>query len=211
MATYDYPEDGNIHTRYSELSQCLTPAGAYAIAEQKLGIKKRIETEPMRFGTERHKMWEDEGLQTGRVPSCFADNLDFDRAILESEQHRATEIFKGIIFHFTVDAVVTDHDDPAPVDYKTATLSDSGRLSVDYTKSLQVPTYSLLLRPHGYISKRGYYLIEMWNRERTEIQGYRMVEKEIGLKELANAKQMLKLGTQNLLNAMDLVSRHHNL
>lgn len=208
MATYDYPDDGNIHTRYSELSQCLTPAGAYAIAEQKLGIKKRIETAAMRFGTERHKMWEEEGLETGLIPACFADNLDFRRHLVEAEQHRATEIFKGIIFHFTIDAVIAE---PAPVDYKTATLSSSGKLSVDYTKSLQVPTYALLLRPHGYACKSGYYLIEMWNRERTEIMGYRMVEKKIGLHELAQAKQMLKTGTENLLKAMDLVAKHNGL
>ena len=208
MATYDYPDDGNLHTRYSELSQCLTPAGAYAIAEQKLGIKKRIETEAMRFGTDRHKMWEEEGIETGWIPACFADNLDFKRKLAEAEQHRATEIYKGIIFHFTVDAVISD---PAPVDYKTATLSSSGRLSVDYSKSLQVPTYALLLRPHGYDCKAGYYLIEMWNRERTEILGYRMVEKQIGLRELADAKAMLKRGTENLLMAMDLVAKNNGL
>lgn len=219
MATYEYPDDGNLHTRYSELSQCLTPAGAYAVAEQKLGIKGRYENEVMAFGTTRHEMWEDEGKETGMTPACFADNLEFQRFIVETEQHRATEIFKGVIFHFTVDAVVLPEQD-APhaqsgdhelVDYKTATLNGRGGISVDYSRSVQLPTYALLSRPHGYNVKRGHYLIECWNRERTKLEGYRIVTKDIGLREMAEAKKLLKQGTQNLMNAMTLVAKHNGI
>lgn len=217
MAEYIYPDDGNIHTRQSELARCVTPAGALAVAEEKLGIRQRRSTPAMEFGTKRHEAWEAEAAETGRTPQAFLDNLDFTRKIINTEQHYATEIFAGVIFHFTIDAIVEPFEAAANpgkqeiVDYKTATLGPTGGISVNYDRSPQLNIYALLLRPHGFRPIAGHYLIECWNRERTEIQGYRMVTKTQNLRDLAAAKAMLRKAATNMINAMAIVAKQHNI
>jgi hypothetical protein len=219
MPMYDYPDDGNLHTRYSELTNCQTMAGAYRVAEEKLGLTQRHSNAILEFGSLRHDAWEQEAIETGLTPECFAKGTDKQFFVIEAEQHRATEIFKGVVFHFTTDAVVWPETE-APhsnngiqelVDYKTGTDTNQGTYPKYYSHSEQLPIYALLLRPHGYSVKHGHYLVELWNRNRTELKGYMHVERDITLRDLATAKAFLKKGTENLMVAMAAVAKHNKL
>lgn len=225
MATYDYPNDGKFHTRYSELAACQTPAGAIRIAKQRLGLAERVETKQMAFGTLRHDMWEREARETGLSPECFLNAVNKRWGVFETENGRATELFEGIVIHFTTDLIgldehsaVTEEEDgtrkahgAVVIDYKTATEMNTQKHKQYYMGMLQLPTYKLLLAPHGINIREGHYLLECWDRERKTLKGYVHIVKPVGLKELAAAKAMLRKGVENLIAAEAMLKKQHNL
>lgn len=201
MADYTYPQDGKFHTRYSELVACTSDRVAVKVAEQRAGLRPRVETEVMRFGTDRHNQFAQESRKTGLTPQVFKDELGFQLEVIEVEVHRATELFQNCVIHFTMDA----HCKPADsVDYKTTTTDGMG-----FVRSYQQPIYCLLMGPHGDRIERLTYLIERWNKERDSILGYDCFTREISIKELAEAKKWLRERVARL-RAADEYVYHEN-
>lgn len=220
MATYDYADDGRFHTRYSEVTACQTPKAALRMAKQRLGITERYESEIMRFGTTRHDMFDAEAKQTGLSPEIFKDQLGVQWEVYESEKHRATELFEGVVIHFTTDligigedTIITDDKalGVAIVDYKTATEYRVEHYKKVYQAQLQLPAYALLLRPHNIIAKEAHYLLECWNTKRTQPKGYIHISKDIKLADMAQAKRMFKNGIENLIDAEKYVRKNYDV
>lgn len=218
MANYNYADDGRYHTRYSEVTACQTPKQAIAVAKRRLGLVDRYESDIMRFGTMRHDMWEAEARDTGKSPACFKEHLGVEWGVHETEQHRATELFEGVVIHFTTDLIGLDDQsivtkDGAQavsiIDYKTATGHRVDHYTGYYQGQLQLPSYALLLRPHGIIAKDAHYLLECWDKQRNNLEGYIHVTKKIELADMARAKQMFKRGVQNLIDAEAYVKKHY--
>lgn len=221
MPTYDYPDDGKYHTRYSEVVKAQTPNGARRVVMERLGLKDKVNTKATDFGTTRHDMWEAEAKETRKSPECFNKHLGKQWDVYETEQHRATELFENIVIHFTTDLIGLDKDATtredggvlaaSVIDYKTGTGDRPEHYRKIYKGQKQLPSYALLLRPHGIIIKDGHYLIECWNAERTELVGYTHVEKPINLKEMAEAKMMFKKGIAHMMTAEKLVRKEFGL
>lgn len=225
MPTYDYPDDGKYHTRYSEVIKAQTANGARRVVMERLGLKDKVNTKATDFGTTRHDMWEHEAAETGKSPECFNKHLKKQWGVYETEQHRATELFENIVIHFTTDLIGTDEHSAiseaedgtrkvtgaSVIDYKTGTGNRPEHYRKLYQGQKQLPTYALLLRPHGIIVKDGHYLIECWDRERKNLEAYLYVHKPIGLKEMADAKNMLKNGIAKMMAAEQLVRKEFGL
>lgn len=206
--TYDYPDDGKFHTRYSELQSCSSIKAAMAVAKKRLGITERIENDILRFGQLRHEMWEEEAKQTDKTPECFKEALGLQWDVLEAENHRASEIFENVVIHFTTDVITTT---PALIDYKTATEMRKAHYKQYYGSQYQMPVYALLLRPHGIHIKDAHYLLECWDRERKNLKGYLYVHKPIRLREMADARNWLQQRVSNLIQAENLVRKEFAL
>lgn len=181
MADYLYSEDGKIHTRYTELMKC-TPGQIDRVISERLGQTERFKSDKLEFGSDRHEMWEAEGRTTGKIPECFG--LDWE--ISHTEEEFASEILPGIVLHSRPDAVCEAI--ATLVDYKTL-IADSlamGELTAvaRYKNSKQLPLYAYQLGLHGIRIKRIAYLIEIWNREQTEILGYKHIIKDFKMSDI---------------------------
>lgn len=220
MATYEYPDDGKYHTRYSEVVKAQTPNGARRVVMERLGLRDKVSTKATDFGSLRHDMFEQEAKETGLSPECFRKHLGKQWGVHETEQHRATELFENVVIHFTTDLIgISEHSaiqdgkalGVSVIDYKTATEHRVDHYRKQYQNQLQLPSYALLLRPHGIICRDGHYLIECWNSERTELKGYIHVEKTIALADMAKAKQMFKKGIQLMMAAEQEVRKEFGI
>lgn len=201
MPEYNYPNDHKFHSRYSELVACSSDYAAIKVAEQRAGLRPRVETAVMRFGIDRHEQFAEESKRTGLTPQVFKDELGFQLEVIEVEVHRATELFQNCVIHFTVDAHCKPYD---LVDYKTTTTSGHG-----FFKSFQLPIYCLLMGPHGDRIERINYPIERWDKDREKILGYDLFTREISLAELAEAKKWLRERVARL-RAADEYVYHEN-
>lgn len=218
---YTYPNDGKYHTRYSEVTNCQTMNSALEVAKKRLGLKPVYDNDITRFGSLRHDMWEEEAKQTKVSPACFKEALGLQWGAYETENHRATELFENVVIHFTTDLIgisehTAIHEDgrvlaASIIDYKTATEHRVDHYTKYYRSQLQLPSYALLLRPHGIIARDGHYLLECWDKERKNLKGYIHIEKTIALADMAKAKQMFKKGIQNLMAAEAHLKKVHNL
>ncbi len=200
MADYLYSDDGKIHTRFSELARC-TPGQIDQLIAERKGEVARVETSGMTWGTDRHDMWRDEALETGMTASCFP--LQFPATHVEKEF--VTEILPGIILHSRPD-VVSVPECTLP-DYKTLvadTLQEGIiRAHETYGRSRQLTTYSFQVGMHEIRIKRALYLIEIWNRQLTEILGYTMVEKKITFATIGAVLPWVKQRVSFLAAAME--------
>jgi hypothetical protein len=182
VSDYLYDEDGKLHTRYSELAQCTPGAIANVIAER-TGARTRFESEAMAFGTDRHEMWAEEALETGKTPACFGVQFDAD----EVESEYATEILRGVVLHSRMDAV--SFAAKAVIDYKTlcAENLEIGRIKARtmYSSSKQLPLYAVQLAHHGKRIKRKIYMVEIWNKTREEILGYEVIDLPVKMSDMA--------------------------
>lgn len=201
MAEYNYPKDGRIHTRYSELTKCGTAYSAIKQAERKLSRRIERKGDAMAFGTLMHELWREEAQVTGWTPAVFAEHLDFAKPVAVTERHLATTPFKDVVIHFTADVITTDGD---LVDYKT-----TGSTVDHYTPAMQLPVYAYLLMPHGYAVRNAHYLIQRWDPERTEIKGYKRHTKKIGVAEMALAKRWLGARVSMLVAAIEHVKQQN--
>lgn len=175
MAEYNYPKDGKIHTRYSELVRC-TPGQIEKVVAERMGDIIPFSNDIMDFGTERHQILSDYIIKNNKLPKHFAKELktkyDLELEIKgdQSERHIAVEMFKGIVIHGTPDIFGKDWI----IDFKTTTRGKEA-----YINSKQNIFYAWLLSIYGLKIKRAFYLCELWNKERNEILGYESHDKEI--------------------------------
>ncbi len=200
MADYLYAEDGNIHTRYTELVSC-TPGQIDRVIRERLKLSKRFKSDKLDFGTDRHDMWEAEGKKTGKIPACFG----LDWPISHVEEEFASEILPGVVLHSRPDAVCAEIF--TLVDYKTLiadSLAEGELLAVSrYQNSRQLPLYAFQVGLHGIRIKRIAYLIEIWNREQTEILGYKIITKPFKMGDVGLALDWAKRRIATLVTAVE--------
>lgn len=189
MADYIFSKnDGKLHVRYSDLKQT-TAANAETIVKKRYGLIKAYESDILRFGTIRHELWAQECKSTGNLPECFGLQLPVSHV----EQEFAIEIFKDVVLHSRPDAVLQEVGMIA--DFKTMTLKSSGKVkgcASFYKNDRQLDVYALQLAIHGIAIKEVVYLVEVWNKERTVIEGYDMYRRPVTLARLGDARMWLR-------------------
>lgn len=216
MKTYKIDRaDSKLHTRYSELMQC-TDAGILRMLESRAGLVKKFTNKSMEFGSVRHEMFEEEVDETMSVPTVFTHHevtqsevrttgktpyeykyLIGLLPISHCEQSFATELFPGVVVHFTPDEVASAIE--TIIDTKTMIPNAAGKVSPNkYLKSIQLKLYALLLRPHGININKGLFLIEQWDREYKSITDYHVVPQKIGLVEMGEAQAWAAARIQRL-------------
>lgn len=198
-------DDGKLHTRYSELTQC-TDAGITRVLQLRAGLVKKFKTASTEFGTVRHEMFEQDVADTGTVPEVFTHRevtqeevratgktpyeykfLIGELPVSHCEQSFATELFPGVVIHFTPDEIASEVQ--TIIDTKTMIPNEAGKVNPNkYLKSIQLKLYALLLRPHGITINKGMFLIEQWTRDYKEITDYHVVPQKIGLIEMGEAQ-----------------------
>lgn len=190
MSDYVYKKDNKLHTRFSELLRC-TPGQIQSVIEERIGLRERITTDEMDFGSERHEMWKTESLETGFSPKCFSD-YKLKSSYVEKEF--ATEIFPDVVVHSRPDFVSLP--DETIMDHKTLaadTLLQGGENAIKYYKnSKQLTFYAFQLSVHNLRIKRGIYSIEIWNRSRDKILGYSYLVRDFSMRDLADIVPFVK-------------------
>lgn len=187
---YNIKDDGKLHTRYTDLHRA-TPRQVIDIIREQTGQKKRFESRTLDFGEIRHQMWEKEAKETGRIPRCFAEafpEYDFEVDPADVEKQLATEIYKNIILHSTLDLLA--RKDFTIVDYKTQKKGAGGARI--YKNSRQLPTYAWHASLHNIRIKQIIYLVEIWNVDAegnpVDVDHYEKFVKVLGLADIHNSK-----------------------
>lgn len=215
MKQYKIHNDGKLHTRYSELTQC-TDAGIVRVLQLRAGEVSKFTTASTQFGSTRHEMFEEDVAETGNVPEVFTHQeitkeevratgrtpyeyqfLIGSMPVSHCEQSFATELFPGVVIHFTPDEIVQEQQ--TIIDTKTMIPNEAGKVNPNkYLKSIQLKLYARLLRPHGIIINRGMFLIEQWTRDYKDITDYHVVPQKIGIMEMGEAQAWAKERVERL-------------
>lgn len=174
---YQYPNDDNLHTRFSELQKC-TPGSIDNVIRERLGEIGSFQNEITEFGDKRHEMLNEYILKNKKLPPKFG--LDFVVDPKQANQHLMVEMFPKLVLHGTPDVFGADW----VADFKTTTRGKGA-----YVNSKQCTYYAWLLSVYGLDIKKIYYLCELWNPERTEILGYEMHEKDITPEDIEEVKE----------------------
>lgn len=191
MAGYSYDlNDGKLHTRYSELATCTAGEGVKRAVLLHFDMLPRVETEYMAFGTERHEMWAEEAEKTGKTAACFG--VQYEATHIEREF--AANVLPDVIMHMRPDVVSVP--EKAIIDYKTlyAESFELGKIRAEttYSKSKQLAVYAYILLIFGIRIKKQIFLVEIWNKEQTEILGTHMVERTVSLLEIKSALDWIR-------------------
>lgn len=215
MKKYKIRNDGKLHTRYSELTQC-TDAGIYRVLQLRAGEVKKFSTASTEFGSVRHEMFEEDVAETGMVPEVFTHHeitqqevratgktpyeyqfLIGSMPVSHCEQSFATELFPGVVIHFTPDEIASELE--TIIDTKTMIPNEAGKVNPNkYLKSIQLKLYARLLMPHGIKITKGMFLIEQWTRDYKEIIDYHVVPQKIGIMEMGEAQAWAKEKVERL-------------
>lgn len=184
---YKFEDDGKIHTRFSELQNCVP----YKIAQQVYNKINNIDipqTEAVKFGIFRHNVLAEESRRTHRFPQQMIGAFPWlDRLMADMvEEEMVTEIFQDIVLHSTPDVV--NFQEGLLIDYKTS----SARLARDFARSMQLLVYAYQLRLRGIEIKEIGYLVEIWNRDRTKFVGYDYWSRRISLYDIAKVRTWLQ-------------------
>ncbi len=199
MNGYEIPDDGKIHTHYSELIRC-TPVQIRGVLNERAGFKKIYSSEGMDFGTTRHDMWKDESLETGKTPEVFLGaSSRFQVKTDGVEAEFASEIFKGVILHSRLDA----YGESKAIDYKTTTM-DRKRVQALYNSSIQLKIYAYQLMIHDIPVEEMVYLIEHWNEDHSKILGYSKMVKPYLPRFTKEAQNWLKRRCEVLVTALEM-------
>lgn len=204
---YQYdPNDGSLHTRFSDLVRC-TEKSVLGVVRELLYGRKSFSSDILEFGKIRHIMFAAESEKTGRTPEVFKHELDVDYPVDIIEKEFVCTIFPGVVLHSTLDAGYTE--DGIIIDYKTGTLKGDEEkarhhFQLTYKRSRQHLTYGLQLLAKGIIPKKALYLGEYWNEERTELLGYEKVEIPFDINDIVAFKNTwLKERCERLVVALD--------
>jgi hypothetical protein len=169
MEAYLFEPDGKLHTRWSELTNCI-PSKAEEIIERRLtGVSRSNEF--MEFGTTRHDLFKDECLKDNKLPARFDGEIQVSHLeIVGIEKSYQLEIFENVIIHWTPDAFGKTWI----ADLKTTSNADN------YKYHKQCIFYAWLLNHHKDCNIREYYyLCEIWDRDRIKLLGHQVIRKEI--------------------------------
>lgn len=183
MTDYLYQNDGKIHTRYTELKRC-TPGQIERVLDERAKLISRFKNINMDWGSDRHEMWEKEARDTGKLPELFGVELGVDWPVEYIEHEFTTEILPNMVVHSRPDVVsVTEK---AVIDYKTLAAESfkkgQQKARLNYSRSNQLLFYAFQLGMHGIEIRKAVFLVEIWNKEYTEILGYTKLERDLDLK-----------------------------
>lgn len=192
---YKTQDDGKLHTSYSELNRCTTPATTRKAVLERNGITEDFKSEQMEFGSIRHKQWETESLETHRTPKVF--EKIYSKSVDYIEQAFAIEIFKDVVLHFRPDAVSLE--DLAVIDYKKIDSS-----AAKFKSSYQLLIYAYALAMHDIRVTKRVFLCEKWNKDNTKILGYERLELPVNLYDMSMARIWLKPRVKLLKTINDL-------
>ncbi len=185
MNRYEYPEDGKLHVRYSELTRC-TPGQIDRVVFERLNEVQGFQSGDMMDGIDRHEMWAAESEVTGHTPDVFKRELGIYLPLSHIEHQLASEVFPGVVLHSTIDGV--SELAATIIDYKTIT-GDAGA----YRSSKQLKLYSYQLALHDIRIKHGMFLCEIWEKDedgkRCKIVGYEAVRSDISMLEMTKARE----------------------
>lgn len=189
MPDYNYANDGKIHTRFSELIRC-TPNQIDAVIAEREGAR-RIETEAMAFGTERHAMWQEEAEKTQKIARCFG----LSWPVSHIEQEFVSEIMPNVILHSRPDVVCAEVG--IIPDYKTVVDGTRGyevnlAQYKHHAKQRQLRFYAYQLGLHGIRITKGAFLCEIWSAARDTIIGYETVDFNISIYNMSETLSWIK-------------------
>lgn len=161
MPNYDYPKDGKLHTRFSELVRCTDGQIDRVLAERE-GDQTPFSSNITFFGDVRHEMLKEYIQKNGKIPDKFGINLKCEPE--RAEKHIAVEIWPDVVIHGTPDCFGEDWI----ADFKTTSRTEKA-----YKASKQILFYAWMLSFYGLKIEKGYYLCEIWDLERTKILDYK--------------------------------------
>jgi hypothetical protein len=180
---YKVAADSKLHTSFTELKRCTGVDSTLSVVRERLNEKRGFDGPVVQFGRDRHEMWHEQSLQTGRIPKEFAHL--FDAPVDYAEHAFATEVFKDVVLHFRPDAVSLEAK--AVIDYKKI-VGDAKQFNP--SKQLLIYAYGLWL--HGIDIRERVYLCEQWDKDSTKILGYQIWRLPVKLIDLGQVPMWLK-------------------
>ena len=202
MADYLYdPNDGMIHTRYTDLVRC-TEHSVLSVVKEMLVGQARYSGSATSFGQIRHEMFAEESEQTGRTPVAFKE-VGVDWKVDLIEQELVMQITPRVVLHSRIDAY--SREEETIIDYKTMTTPGALRKTYHHQKQLFV--YAIQLMNAGLPVKRRAYLGELWQRTdgvNTTLLGYEKHLDDITPLKIAEAHAWLQDRAKRLEVAIDL-------
>jgi hypothetical protein len=205
MPTYNYPEDGKLHTRFSELKRC-TPGSIDAVIRDRVYPEAKFEgSDSMMRGNLRHEEFNNEILITSRIPSCFGFEEDLE--VLGAEKEIVNEIFPNIVLHSTPDC----YGKGWVGDFKTVTVKydEEGNILRDrkgiykFTKPpmIQTSVYAIQLALEGNPIDRSFYFYEMWGRD-ANIVDYHIHDAQVTGEDIDGAYDWLRERSNMLVSKL---------
>lgn len=197
MPEYEYPQDNRIHTRFSELVKC-TPGQIRNVVLERYGLIPHFSSPHTGIGSTRHEMYEEEMYGTGRIPECFLDVCPQfkDVAIRFIEKEFKAEIFKDVVLHSTPDAI--SESDGIIFDFKVTSQE-----AKKYKASRQLLVYAYQMFIRKIEIKKVVFLIEKWDKAKTEIIGYDCYAEDIDREKVLEVKAWLKDRVEILLAGLE--------
>jgi len=181
---YNYPKDHKLHTRYSELVNCIPSKMVDVLKARVDGYPKN---EFMEFGIKRHEKMKEYLVEKKKLPKVFGLDHDVDPEMVEHSYE--FELFDNVVVHFTPDV----HGKTWIADLKTTSRGIAG-----YKNDKQLVFYAKMLNKLGYKIEKIYYLIELWDKERTELLGYEVLEKNVDEKDVEKVLEWAKTRIERL-------------
>lgn len=180
MASYIYPNDGKLHTRYSELVRA-TPGQMERLLKERYGIFNPSGSYAMDFGSVRHEQFDKICKETGHIPEVFREVLKQDLPVTASEYEGQVEIKPGIVIHFTIDAF---RKGDYVGDFKTTCQPTKV-----WGNKKQLKFYGYMLHLLGMSVKRIIYFIERWDPYKEHILEYDFHEEPFTPENIAEMKE----------------------
>lgn len=206
---YD-PNDGMIHTRYTDLVRCTEKSVVNVVKEMLLG-QKRFSGGITNFGAIRHDMFHEESLETGRTPAVFKE-VGIDMPVDLMEQELVMQITPKVVLHSRIDAYSRSVE--TVIDYKT--ITHEGTLQKVYKSQKQLYVYAMQLMNAGEPVKHRAYLAERWSidpvtGERVDLLGYEVMIDDITPLKIAETHAWLKDRATRLEVAIDLYRQRSDI
>lgn len=194
LSNYEYEEDDKIHINYSKLKNC-TRVGVLGVIKELLNGGGFAGNKYTMFGHMRHKMFQEETTRTGKLPQCFDEVVEIEKASL-SEQELVMKYTDKTTIHSRIDVYLPDSK--TVVDYKTTT---NPKYRPD---KIQLLLYAFNLMSNNIEVKNMMYLIEIWDDKRTMIVGYKKYFYAVTTKELMKINVWLNDRVERLEVAYEL-------
>ncbi len=198
---YSFPllSTNPLHTRYSELRQCANPTAALKVAMKRLEWLQQADTPDMRFGRIRHKMFERETKTTGKLPRIIKKNIWGFEGKVHPEVVLSAKIWGVGKLWGTIDNLIYPPNG-AIIDYKVTKSDDPKAFD-----SRQLFTYAVLCHAVGIPVEQGWFVMEIWNEDKTKIIQHKSVPYTFEAKDLLDTKRWLRKRAKLLRQAIETV------
>lgn len=205
MALYTYPNDGKIHTRYSELKSC-TLGQIDQVITERLYPESKFQSTFTVQGDDRHRSFQEESLRTHFTPECFDNVLYGALPLTTMEVSICNELWDNVCLWSTPDAYAYNPTTGKGylVDYKTANVNVERKLKKEDKRQMTI--YALQLSRQGITIQRGCLLVESWESDdfgnRYAVAGYTAHWFDITPEMIEEAWQWLETRVTLLITAL---------